>query len=106
MTTYDRKVLRCYCCGKTSEHSILMSTNSFGSPDLDQRSAEMERDTIHTWLQECPFCGYVAFDIEKGDAKAKDFAPRHPTPHPTRWNVASWFAPPLKSTAEIDAAHF
>ncbi len=73
MTTYDEKVLRCYCCGRTSEHAILMSTNSFGSPDLDQRSAGMERDTIHTWLQECPFCGYVAFDIESGEARAKDF---------------------------------
>lgn len=73
MTSYDRQELRCYCCGKTSEHTILMSTNSFGSPDLDQRSAGMERSTIDAWLQECPFCGYVNFDIEKGDARAKDF---------------------------------
>ncbi|MDI3561205.1 hypothetical protein [Bradyrhizobium sp. Arg816] len=73
MTSYDTKRLRCYCCGKTSEQTILMSTNSFGSPDLDQRSAGMERSTIDTWLQECPFCGYVAFDLEKGDERAMTF---------------------------------
>lgn len=73
MTNYERRKLRCYCCGKTSEQTVLMSTNSFGSPDLDQRSAGMERSTIHTWLQECPFCGYVAPSIERGDAKARSF---------------------------------
>lgn len=73
MTSYDTKKLRCYCCGKTSEQTILMSTNSFGSRDLDQRSAGMERATIRTWLQECPFCGYAAFDLETGDERAKTF---------------------------------
>jgi hypothetical protein len=73
MTTYDTRKLQCSCCGKTSEHAVLMSTNSFGSRDLDQRPAGMAHATIESWLQECPFCGYVAPDLEKGGAKARGF---------------------------------
>jgi hypothetical protein len=73
MTSYSTEKLRCHCCGKTSEHDVLMSTNSRGSRDLDQRPAGMARATIESWLQECPYCGYVAPDIEKGDAAARGF---------------------------------
>lgn len=73
MTDYSTQKLQCYCCGKTSEHSVLMSSNSRGSPDLDQRPPEMYRWTIGSWLQECPYCGYVAPSIDKGDAKARGF---------------------------------
>lgn len=50
-----------------------MSSNSWGSPDLDQRPPGMCRATVADWLQECPFCGYVAPSIDKGDAKARSF---------------------------------
>ena len=73
MTDYSTKKLQCYCCSKTSEHSVLMSSNSFGSPDLDQRPPKMYRWTIASWLQECPYCGYVAPSIDKGDVKARSF---------------------------------
>jgi len=73
MTDYSTSSLQCYCCGRSSEHAVLMSTNSFGSPDLDQRPAEMERSTIDSWLQECPHCGYVGASIEQGDAQARSF---------------------------------
>ncbi|PDT82779.1 hypothetical protein CO669_32565 [Bradyrhizobium sp. Y36] len=73
MTDYSTQKLQCYCCGKASEHSVLMSSNSRGSPDLDQRPPKMYRWTIGSWLQECPYCGYVAPDIDKGDAKARKF---------------------------------
>jgi hypothetical protein len=73
MTDYSARTHRCYCCGKNSEHSVLVSSNSFGSPDLDQRPPEMFRSTIQSWLQECPDCGYVAPNIEKGDASACTF---------------------------------
>ena len=73
MTDYDTKRLQCHCCGKTSEHSVLMSSNSSGSPDLDQRPPDMYRWTIASWLQECPYCGYVAPDIDKGETKARTF---------------------------------
>src|SRR4051812_405512 len=73
MTDYSTKTLRCSCCDRTSAHDVLMSTNSSGSPDLDQRPPGMARATIESWLQECPFCGYVAADIEAGGAAARDF---------------------------------
>lgn len=50
-----------------------MSSNSQGSPDLDQRPPGMFRSTVEDWLQECPYCGYVAPSIDKGDAKARSF---------------------------------
>jgi hypothetical protein len=50
-----------------------MSSNSFGSRDLDQRPPEMMRSTMASWLQECGFCGYVAADIGTGDATVRDF---------------------------------
>jgi hypothetical protein len=73
MTFYDTSERKCCCCGKTSEHTELMSSNSFGSPDLDQRPPGMFRSTVGDWLQECPYCGYVAPSIDKGDARARSF---------------------------------
>jgi len=73
MTDYRTERLQCHCCGKSSEHSVLMSSNTRGSPDLDQRPPKMYRWTIGSWLQECPYCGYVAPSIDKGDAKARSF---------------------------------
>lgn len=73
MTDYKEERLSCYCCGETAKQTVLLSTNSLGSPDLDQRQGGMARSTISYWLQECPFCGYVAPNIEEGDAKATSF---------------------------------
>lgn len=42
-----------------------MSTNAFGSPDLDLRPPEMERSTMNMWVQRCPHCGYCAPSIEE-----------------------------------------
>ena len=53
----------CYICQNISTHMILASTNRFGAPDLDLRPPEMERSTMSWWIQECPYCGYVASDI-------------------------------------------
>ena len=38
MTDYDQKRPRCYGCSRESGQTVLMSTNSFGSPGLDQRA--------------------------------------------------------------------
>jgi len=63
---------KCYVCKSISKQTILASTNTFGAPDLDLRPAEMARSTMDWWIQECPFCGYVAESIkEKTDIKAK-----------------------------------
>lgn len=42
---------------------MLVSTSSFGSPDLDLRSAVLARYTIGMWVQRCPSCGYCAPSI-------------------------------------------
>jgi hypothetical protein len=65
MTTardFDKK---CAVCTKTSPQTVLMSTSSWGYPDLDLRPSEMQRSSMFAWLQECPHCGYVSVDIEK-----------------------------------------
>ena len=52
---------RCAVCGAINMYTDVMSTNTFGgSPDLDLRPAEMARSTMHSWVQECPKCGYVS----------------------------------------------
>lgn len=63
MTTMDREVKKCAVCGSKHEYTVIMSTNSFGSPDLDLRPPEMQRSTMDLWVEECPDCGYVASDI-------------------------------------------
>lgn len=65
MTTIFRKSVECANCRNTSEHSVLGSTNAFGSSDLDLRPPEMQRSTMRLWLQQCPTCGYVAADISR-----------------------------------------
>ena len=72
MTTLDSSETTCAICAKTSEHTAIASTNSFGSPDLDLRPPEMKRSTMAYWLQECPGCGYSAGSIDdpQPDAKA------------------------------------
>ena len=63
MSTFFRTTKTCCVCGKESEHTLIGSTNSFGSPDLDFRPSGMARATMSMWLQECPHCGYVAFNL-------------------------------------------
>src|SRR5436190_15836468 len=64
VTMIDRRSLQCHNCGQASDHETLMSTNEFGSPDLDLRPAEMMRSTMNTWVQLCPHCGYCNHDID------------------------------------------
>ncbi len=70
MTTLATHVFSCGLCGESSEYTVLLSTNAFGSPDLDLRPPEMQRSTMHTWLQLCPHCGYCAPDISTAPADA------------------------------------
>lgn len=65
MTTLSVETKTCAVCGEISEHNIIMSTNAFGSADLDTRPPEMHRSTIDTWVQVCPSCGYCAPDISE-----------------------------------------
>ena len=64
-TTTEKETFKCSICGKKSEFFVMMSTSSFGSPDLDLRPPELQRSTMCYWIQECPECGYVAADISE-----------------------------------------
>lgn len=64
MTTIRKFEEKCAVCGKTSEQDIIMSTSTWGYPDLDLRPAEMQRSSMFAWLKECPHCGYVAGTLE------------------------------------------
>ena len=67
-----KKKYKCSVCGTTNAFNVIMSTNSFGSPDLDLRPPEMQRSTMPYWLQECHKCRYVAEDIsERANIKAE-----------------------------------
>lgn len=50
-----------------------MSTNAFGSPDLDLRPPEMKRSTMPMWIKICPNCGYVHSDIENDGERFADY---------------------------------
>ena len=63
MTTYLQQIQVCCLCGTENACTVLGSTNSMGSPDLDLRPPPMERDTMKEWFQECKSCRYVSVDL-------------------------------------------
>ena len=65
MTRIRKRTIKCAICRKESTHSVILSTNSFGSKDLDFRPPGMMRRTLPLWIQECPHCGYVNTDISE-----------------------------------------
>ncbi len=66
MTTIHEEVVTCALCRESSSVTVVTSTSSFGSPDLDLRPAEPERSSIFAWVQRCGWCGYCAPTIEEG----------------------------------------
>lgn len=78
MTTYAETTLTCPACGNTDAYTALMSTNAFGSADLDLRPPPMERHTMRTWVRRCPKCSCCFADgtqskdlnLEKMDSEA------------------------------------
>ena len=73
MTMINDIERECSVCGEKSMQPTLMSTNSWGYPDLDLRPPEMQRSTMHVWIQECPNCGYVAGRLTDELEIPKDF---------------------------------
>lgn len=63
----------CAVCGNTSEYNVLMSTNAFGSMDLDTRPPQMKRGTMNYWVQRCPDCGYVSTNVSDETTVTEDF---------------------------------
>ena len=73
MSTFYDIEEKCSVCGNISKQIELGSTNSFGSPDLELREPGMIRATMHTWIQECPICGYVSSNISNETNISIDF---------------------------------
>ena len=73
MSTFRKQSCKCAICDNESEVTVLTSTNSFGSPDLDLRPAEMKRSTMWLWVQKCPYCGYVHSMISSPLSVTKEF---------------------------------
>ncbi len=73
MTTIARNKVKCSVCGTVNECSAVMSTNAFGSPDLDTRPPEMQRSTMSMWVHTCRKCGYAASDLSDTCDVTADF---------------------------------
>ena len=54
----------CAVCGKEHIFTVVVSTSSFGSMDLDTRPPKMKRDTLKYEIQICDQCLYSNSDIE------------------------------------------
>lgn len=65
--------MKCSVCGNISSQPVLLSTNAWGAPDLDLRPPSMQRDTMNTWVLECPHCGYVAENLSNELEIPKEF---------------------------------
>lgn len=64
MSTMREISVKCAVCKKSSEQTVMTSTNQFGSPDLDLRPAPMARSTMYLWVEKCPHCGFVASSLD------------------------------------------
>ncbi|MBQ2666527.1 hypothetical protein [Methanobrevibacter sp.] len=73
MTTIRDFDEKCPVCEKTSPQQVMMSTSTWGYPDLDLRPAEMKRSSMFAWLNECPHCGYISGNFENEPCITKDF---------------------------------
>lgn len=62
----------CSVCGQKSLHPMLGDASSSGASDLDGRPPPPLRDSISSWLQECPHCGYCSRSIEEENALARE----------------------------------
>ena len=65
MTMILPETKRCALCGCSAEYQVLVSSNTFGPPDLDTRPPEMLRSTLPQWVQRCPKCGFCAEDVSE-----------------------------------------
>ncbi len=65
MSYLTRMTRTCALCGKQSQFTVALSTNAFGSMDLDTRPPEMARSVLPFEIQQCPHCNYANPDIEE-----------------------------------------
>lgn len=77
MTTLYQESLQCALCGTEDQYSLVSSTSSFGSADLDTRPPALQRFNIGLWVQRCAECGYCASDISQAMPQAAEML-QHP----------------------------
>ncbi len=71
MTDMAPVEMRCALCGHEETVHVLLSTNQFGSPDLDLRPPPMARDTLEYCMHQCSGCGFVSPDLTEADREAR-----------------------------------
>ena len=99
MTSYATETIVCSACGHVLKRDVVVSSSVFGSPDLDTRPSEMERSTIHTWIQRCPSCGFCSGDLTKFDERFRSII----SGSPYRSQLADTRFPDLASTFMCEA---
>ena len=65
MTTFAFTTKKCVICGSENKYKDIVSTNSFGSMDLDTRPPQMMRSTLPYQIEYCENCGYANTSIDK-----------------------------------------
>ncbi len=71
MTRVEMTTVNCALCGASNEVRVLLSTNRFGSPDLDFRPPRMARGALAYRVFRCHNCGFSGCDLSQsvnGDA--------------------------------------
>jgi uncharacterized protein (DUF2225 family) len=64
MTTFQQDSFICCCCGRESDQQVVMSCSSCGC-DLDTRRHHYGFDPIYLYIQQCPSCGYCAYELNE-----------------------------------------
>jgi hypothetical protein len=72
MTTIVATEVTCAVCGAANRVEVLVSSNTFGSSDLDTRPPEMLRSALHTGVARCAHCGHCAADLAHAVPGAAD----------------------------------
>lgn len=65
--------VNCANCSGDVWVTSLLSTNRFGSADLDLRPPPDERFNMDFWVQRCPHCGYCAASVAEATLIAPEF---------------------------------
>lgn len=54
----------CAMCGAESNQPFVLSTSTWGGPDLDLRPAPMQGCIIDAYIHHCPSCGYCSWSLD------------------------------------------
>lgn len=65
MAVDRERTLTCAVCGQKHRYrfAAFAGTDAWPVPYLDLRTPKTNRETMHRFVQECPFCGYTARNV-------------------------------------------